>query len=251
MRGRGRLGEQVRADWTRLGAEDPLWAVWVDPDKRGGRWDVEEFLALGRDDVERTRAWLSRLGLPTEWDRVLDFGCGAGRLSQALAPHAREVVGLDVSGPMLARARELDRSGGRCRFVLAEDADLHPVPDASVDLVLTERVLQHLPPGGAERALAGFLRVLRPGGVAVLHCPTTPLWTARGVVWRVAPTRLVRWAQTRLLGYPAPMLMTGVPEARVRAVAAAAGGRVVDVAAVGEPATHWAAARYVVVRDAG
>jgi hypothetical protein len=47
--------EQVRADWTRLGAEDPLWAVLVADGKRGGRWDVEEFLALGRTDVARSR----------------------------------------------------------------------------------------------------------------------------------------------------------------------------------------------------
>src|SRR3954447_8717775 len=94
--------DQVRADWTRLGAEDPLWAVLVDPDKRGGRWDAEEFLAVGRRDVEAHRQWLARLGLPTTWSTALDFGCGAGRLTQALAAHADEVIGVDVSAPMLA-----------------------------------------------------------------------------------------------------------------------------------------------------
>src|SRR3954468_6864411 len=87
-RGRSMSFEQVRADWTRLGAEDPLWAVLVEDGKRGGRWDVDEFLALGRADVERARGILAEQGLPTTWNRVLDFGCGAGRLSQALAEHA-------------------------------------------------------------------------------------------------------------------------------------------------------------------
>ncbi|MGY2003493.1 class I SAM-dependent methyltransferase [Blastococcus sp. SYSU DS1024] len=239
--------EQVRADWTRLGEADPLWAVHVAPDKRGGRWDVEEFLALGRQDVERSRADLARLGLPTRWSRVLDFGCGAGRLSQALAEHADEVIGLDVSAPMLAAARRLDRSGGRVRFVLGADSDLRAFPDGSVDLVYSERVLQHLPRPVLEGYLTEFVRVLAPGGVAVLHCPTRPLWTARGVVWRLAPFRLVAWAQRRLLGYPAPMRMTGVPEARVRALVTAAGGELRAALPVDEPATHWSARRYVVV----
>jgi ubiquinone/menaquinone biosynthesis C-methylase UbiE len=246
--------EQVRADWTRLGAEDPLWAVHVAPDKRGGGWGVEEFLELGRRDVDRARALLGRLQLPTSWDRVLDFGCGAGRLSQALAEHAREVVGVDVSPPMLAKARELDRSGGRCAFVLSEDPDLRAFDDGSFDLVYTERVLQHLPRPALEGYLAEFVRVLRPGGVAVLHCTTRPLWTARGIVWRFAPGAIVRWAQRVLLRYPAPMRMTALPESRLAALVAAAGGEVVDSVPVHEPETHWNARRYVVrkaVRPAG
>jgi SAM-dependent methyltransferase len=238
--------EQVRADWTRLGAEDPLWAVHVAEDKRGGRWDIEEFLDLGRRDVARSRAELGRLGLPTSWDRVLDFGCGAGRLSQALAEHAREVVGVDVSAPMLETARALDRSGGRCSFVLSADPDLRAFPDGSVDLVYTERVLQHLPRPVLESYLAEFVRVLAPGGVAVLHCTTRPMWTARGLVWRFAPFPVIGWAQRRLLRYPAPMRMTALPEARMRALISAAGGHVVHSVPVHEPETHWEARRYVV-----
>ena len=238
--------EQVRADWTRLGEADPLWAVHVAPDKRGGRWDVDEFLELGRQDVARSRADLERLGLPTRWARVLDFGCGAGRLSQALVEHADEVVGLDVSAPMLETARGLDRSGGRVRFVLSEDSDLRAFPDGSVDLVYTERVLQHLPRPVLEHSLGEFVRVLRPGGVAVLHCPTRPMWTARGVVWRLAPFPVVAWAQRRLLGYPAPMRMTGLTEERVRTLVTAAGGELVAALPMDEPETHWRARRYVV-----
>jgi SAM-dependent methyltransferase len=243
--------EQVRRDWTTLGAADPLWAVHVAPDKRGGRWDAEAFLELGRRDVAVAREQLGRLGLPTSWDRVLDFGCGAGRLSQALAEHAAEVVGLDVSAPMLESARDLDRSDGRVAFVLSEDPDLRSFPDGHFDLVYTERVLQHLPRAVLETYLREFVRVLRPGGVAVVHCPTKPMWTLRGVVWRAAPAPLIRWAQRRLLGYPAPMRMTGVPEQRVADLVAEHGGTVVDAVAVDEPETHWRARRYIIRRGPG
>ena len=238
--------EQVRRDWTELGAADPLWAVLVDADRRGGRWDVEEFLELGRRDVAAARTWLAELGLPTTWDRVLDFGCGAGRLTQALAEHAGEVVGVDVSAPMLETARRLDR-GGRCTLVLNETADLRAFPDDSVDLVVTERVLQHLPPRVVEGYLAEFLRVLRPGGLALVHCTTRPMWTSRGLVWRFAPRPVIRWAQRVLLHYPAPMRMTALAPERLAAVVGRHGGRVLASRAVDEPAAHWHARRYVVV----
>lgn len=237
--------EEVRRDWNRLGERDPLWAVYVAPDKRGGRWDVDQFLATGKSEVDDSMAWLERLGLGRRWKRVLDFGCGAGRLSQALAAHAGEVVGVDVAPSMLHAARDLDRSGGACRFVLNEAPDLRQFADGEFDLVYSALVLQHLPRPVIEGYLAEFLRVLRPGGVAVLQCTTRPLWTMKGVVWRLAPGWLVRFGQRALLRYPAPMRMTALSPQRLRAVVTANGGAVVDTMTEDDPATHWRSTRYV------
>lgn len=237
--------EEVRRDWVRLGEHDPLWAVYVAADKRGGRWDREQFLATGRADVAASVRRLTELGLGPRWSRVLDFGCGAGRLSQALADHADEVVGVDVSPPMLAVARELDVAG-RCRFVLNETSDLALFGAGEFDLVYSELVLQHLPAPVIDGYLAEFVRVLRPGGVALLQCTTRPLWTFKGAVWRLAPGPLVRLAQRKVLGYPAPMRMTRYPSARAVSAVSSAGGEVVAARAVDDPATHWRSTWYVV-----
>jgi ubiquinone/menaquinone biosynthesis C-methylase UbiE len=241
--------DQVRRDWTTLGDEDPLWAVSVADGKRGNRWDVEEFLATGGADVAAARDWLRELGLPTEWERVLDFGCGAGRLSQALAVHADEVVGVDVSAPMLRTAERLDRSSGRCRFVLNEAPDLHVFPSAAFDLVFSELVLQHLPAKLVAEYLAEFVRVLRPGATAVFQCTTRPMWTMKGMLWRFAPHPLIRLGQKLALGYPAPMRMTPVSETAVAALVTAAGGSVVATRTAPEPETHWVSTRYVVRKN--
>lgn len=235
--------DEVRRDWTRLGAHDPLWAVYVAADKRGGRWDPEQFLATGRDDVAASVSWLSSLGLGSRWSRVLDFGCGAGRLSQALADHADEVVGVDVSPPMLEVARRLDVDD-RCAFVLNETSDLGAFPPASFDLVYSELVLQHLPAPVIDGYLAEFVRVLRPGGIALLQCTTRPLWTFKGAVWRLAPGWLVRLGQRTLLGYPAPMRMTSYAPARLRTMMA--GAEIVATTTVDDRSTHWRSTRYVV-----
>ncbi|MET8310442.1 class I SAM-dependent methyltransferase [Micromonospora sp. NPDC005173] len=238
----------VRRDWTKLGAEDPLWAVLVQPGKRGGRWDVEEFLATGRADVEETTGWLRQFGLPTRWERVLDFGCGVGRLSQALAPYADEVVGVDIAPPMLETARRLDRSAGNIRFVLNDAPDLSHFPDGHFDLVYSALVLQHLPRPAIDHYLAEFLRVLRPGAVAVVGLPTELARTPRGIIWQVAPFPLISWAQRHLLNYPAPMKMTVVPHADVVRLMAAHDGEIVGQWRDLPYSDDWVWTRYVIRR---
>jgi SAM-dependent methyltransferase len=237
--------DEVRRDWVRLGEQDPLWAVYVAADKRGGRWDPSAFLATGRTAVADAVAWLSSLGVGPRWGRVLDFGCGAGRLTQALAAHADEVVGVDVSPPMLAAARRL-APPENCRFVLNESSDLSVFEDGRFDLVYSELVLQHLPPRVIEAYLREFVRVLAPGGVALLQCTTRPLWTIKGAVWRLVPGPLVRLGQRRLLGYPAPMRMTRFRPSRLAEVVRSAGGAVLATATVDDRSTHWRSTRYVV-----
>lgn len=68
-------------------------------------------------------------------DRVLDVGCGTGGTTLAIARRAREVIGVDVSEPMLALARErADSEGSSAAFVHA-DAQAHAFEPASFDLV--------------------------------------------------------------------------------------------------------------------
>lgn len=224
MAGRGPEAlDEVRRDWTVLGAADPLWAVLV---RRGG-WELADFLATGRADVAATVSWLAELGLPTRWERALDFGCGVGRLSQALAEHADEVIGVDISASMLEVAGRINRTGARCTFVHNDAPDLGRFPDGHVDLVYSVLVLQHLPRPMIDVYLAELLRVLRRDGSAVIQIPTRRLWTVRGLAWRVLPFPVLRWVQRRLLGYPAPMRMTVVSDVDMVGTVTRLGGRVV------------------------
>jgi ubiquinone/menaquinone biosynthesis C-methylase UbiE len=239
------LGE-LRDDWTRLGAEDPLWAVYVAPGTRGGRWNVDEFFALGAQEVTRALGELEPLGLSPGRNVAVDFGCGVGRLSAALARHFAEVIGVDISAPMLEQARRLDRSEGRCRFVLNEADNLAFLADDSVDLVYSSLVLQHMPPQLAARYLREFVRVLAPGGVAIFQVASRPTMSLKGLVFRFAPWPAIRWAQRRLLRYPAPMRMTGLPRAAVEKALAPTQGRIVGLVSDDSYGGHWHYDRYYV-----
>ena len=179
-------------------------------------------------------------------DWALDFGCGVGRLSLALSTHFARVTGVDASPSMLARAREI--AGDRCEFVLNRAVDLAPFGDASVDLAYSSLVLQHLPRDQALLYVRELLRVTRSGGCVVIQVASRPDWSAKGMAFRFAPTRLIGWAQRRLLHYPAPMLMTALPDPVVRAAVGAAGGSVLAVEPDPSYGGHWHYTRYYLDR---
>lgn len=237
--------ERIRKDWTRLGAEDPLWAVLVTPEARGDRWRVEDFLATGRAEVDRVVSRLEDLG-HRAGGRALDFGCGAGRLSLALRRRFDEVVGVDFSAPMLERARALDPEGS-VSWVLNEREDLSLFDDASFDLAYSSLVLQHIPTPDALRYVSELVRVVRPGGVLAIQVATRPDTSLKGRVASVLPLPVIRFVQRRLLRYPAPMDMYAMAPEQVRA-AIGDRGKVVATEDERESGSHWVNTRYLVER---
>jgi SAM-dependent methyltransferase len=94
-------------------------------------------------------------------ERVLDVGTGAGALALALAPHAREVVGVDVVPELLAQARRRAEGVTNVSFVEG-DATALPFELGAFDLVGTLRTLHHV--ARPELVVAELARVTRPGG---------------------------------------------------------------------------------------
>jgi SAM-dependent methyltransferase len=92
---------------------------------------------------------------------ALDAGTGVGTLALAIAPHVRDVVGLDLVPELLAHARANGEGVGNVRF-LEGDARALPFGEASFDLAGTLRTLHHV--SRAELVVAELTRVTRPGG---------------------------------------------------------------------------------------
>jgi SAM-dependent methyltransferase len=160
------------------------------------RPDEERFWASG----EETLAGLQReLGVaPAPADTVLDVGCGVGRLTRALAPRCRHVIGLDVSGEMIARARSLNGDLENVTWVQGDGRSLEGVDDAGVDLVLSYVVFQHIPD---PQITLGYIRdigrVLRPGGQAAFQVSNDPAAHVRSR-YRTRPS--LRWRLLTLAG---------------------------------------------------
>lgn len=121
---------------------DPFWGVCSGPDVRFGRWDRDAFFLSGEREIDALMASLEPLGMPALRERALDFGCGVGRLTRALATRFDHVYGVDVSQPMIALAQQLNEDCAGCQFITNTESRLASVPDAHVDLVYSRIVLQ-------------------------------------------------------------------------------------------------------------
>ncbi|MGW1770005.1 class I SAM-dependent methyltransferase [Streptomyces sp. NPDC002073] len=108
--------------------------------------------------------------------RVLDIGCGAGRTARLAARRvgpAGRVLGLDLSGPMLERARELARGEGVANVAFEQgDAQVHPLPPGTFDRAVSRYGVMFF---GDPLAAFGHLGgALRPGGRLAFVCAAGP-----------------------------------------------------------------------------
>ena len=107
---------------------------------------------------------------------VLEIGCGTGKNTAWLAEHAQSVVAMDFSAGMLSiAAKRVEHSN--VRFVQHDVREHWPLPDASVDAVIGNLVLEHVQNVGAVYAEAS--RVLRDGG-QLYFCELHPFRQWRG-----------------------------------------------------------------------
>jgi len=100
--------------------------------------------------------------LPT--DTFLEIGCGIGRVAVQLAPVVRRWIGCDVSSNMLSHAARRLAGMGNVELVPINGFDLHPIPDASVDVVYCTVVFMHLEEWDRYAYVKEAHRVLKPGG---------------------------------------------------------------------------------------
>lgn len=114
---------------------------------------------------------------------VLDAGCGRGEVLLACARAGAGVAGIDYSEAAVEIARETLAGVAGAEVALGSVAEL-PWRDATFDRVLCADVVEHLDPDEAERALGEFHRVLRPGGLLLVH--TAPNRLFRRVTWPLA-----------------------------------------------------------------
>jgi len=121
--------------------------------------------------LQRSEASIRSLAQVKPGDKVLDVGCGPGRLTlaaQGWVGPAGEAYGIDPSPEMIAVARRNATQAGLPAQFQKGMVEVLPFPDAMFDVVMSRLVLHHLPGDLKRRGLAEMWRVLKPGGVCLV-----------------------------------------------------------------------------------
>lgn len=151
------------ADWEEIGRSNPYFGVLTDPRFDANNLNdaaLSDFFRTGEEGVAQAVASLRRRYADFAPRSALDFGCGVGRLTRALAALTNDAFGVDVSESMLAEAQRNVPSGA------AFGRDL---PDRTFDWIVSIIVFQHIPPERGYRLLKALMGRLAPGGFFTLQ----------------------------------------------------------------------------------
>jgi SAM-dependent methyltransferase len=152
------MRDRAADDWEALGQREPYFAVLTEERflrEQMSDGDREAFFASGEADI----AHLLSLVPDFTPGSALDFGCGVGRLTRALANRVDRVAGVDAAPSMLRLAREN----------VPQATFSSTIPEETFELIVSLIVFQHIPVRRGEALLDELLGHLQTGGVAVLH----------------------------------------------------------------------------------
>jgi SAM-dependent methyltransferase len=157
--------QKMREDWDQRARENARYYV----NTASALWTDEEFFASGETTVaEEILTDLENIcqGKPPSEMRVLEIGCGAGRVTRALAKLFGEVHAVDVSGEMVRLAGLALREYPKTFVYQNNGQDLAVVPSLEFDFAFSSIVFQHIPSRQIiENYVREVHRLLRPGAL--------------------------------------------------------------------------------------
>jgi len=161
----------IAAFWDRRARENALF--FVDNSLDYNAPDEQAFWAGGETVLDAVLSAVGASLRPT--DRVVEIGCGVGRLTRPMAARAASVTAVDVSEEMLAQARRLNEGLPKVTWMLGDGVSLAGIPDGTADACVSHVVFQHIPdPAITFGYLRDIGRVLRPGGWAAFQVSNDP-----------------------------------------------------------------------------
>ncbi len=149
--------------------EPSLWEQRVAADPGHSHWYVERFRRMAAEGVDIVGEGRTVDAMLERGSRVLDAGCGTGRIAAYLHAAGHTVVGVDVD-PVLIAAAEADHPGPRWLVgdLATLDLAVHGIPEPFDVVVCAGNVMPFLAPSTRRDALDRFYQHLDPQGRAVV-----------------------------------------------------------------------------------
>ncbi|MET0506883.1 MAG: class I SAM-dependent methyltransferase, partial [Burkholderiaceae bacterium] len=165
--------QQTDVEWEKWGARDPYFGVLTHDRYRASTITADDYLAFfesGHGHVEAVLASCRHhFGEGFQPRRVLDFGCGVGRVLLPFAELCEAVVGVDVSESMLVEARRNCARFGVTNATLVRADDTLSAIEGHFDLVHSTIVFQHIECERGLDLIARLVELVAPGGGVSIH----------------------------------------------------------------------------------
>ncbi len=241
--------KEAEKNWDALGKDDPLYIVLTYKDKKGGKWDPKEFFETGTREIARALEYASEKSVAINKGKALDFGCGVGRLTQALATHFDEVTGVDISASMLEGAKKFNRFGDKCKYYLNTSNDLHIFSDNEFNFIYSRITLQHIRSDYSKNYIREFIRILKSGGVLMFQVTSEPVIQKttglKGFIKKIVP-RFLLGLYHRLRYERGPRIpMFGIPRPEVEEILRGHGMTIVDIKVDSIAGSAWTGYMYL------
>jgi len=166
-------GESTDRQWKRWGELEPYYAVYAAPQFRRdalNEQSLREFFQSGDRHADHVLSVIRRRIRPDFVPlRVLDYGCGVGRIAIPFAGRAAQVTAVDISPAMLSEAQRLAGSRGIANSRFLSVSQFSAQPGLTFDLIHSFIVFQHLQPKRGEHILRDLVRRLEPHGIGAIH----------------------------------------------------------------------------------
>jgi len=167
--------QRMQSDWDRRARENARHFV----DTSRTDWTDQDFFASGEQAIAEqilTDTENVYQGRDPAQMRILEIGCGAGRLTRALSNIFGDVHAVDVSGEMVARARVALHDRPNITLYQNNGCDLVVVPPLAFDFAYSSHVFQHIPSREIiESYVREVYRLLRPGALFKFQVQGTPI----------------------------------------------------------------------------
>lgn len=194
--------EESKKKWKKIGKENNKHVVIAG---FGKNITEEQFSETGKNHCEtliKNDPFFRKLN-PLNNKRILEIGCGTGRITGFIAENFQEVRGIDISEEMIEQAK--NHLAGKTNIHLYATDGLHmPFPDAFFDAVFSFIVFQHMPNRQTvKKNLEETARVLKIGGLAKIQLRGLPVPKRK---WFYGPSFTIQEVNKMIENFPIRVL---------------------------------------------
>lgn len=237
--------EELKENWDKFGKTDPLWSIVSEDDRKGNKWEIEEFFATGEKEIERLLTYLASQNIELPKGQALDFGCGIGRVTQPMSRHFEVCHGVDIAPTMIELANHYNQQGDKCQFHLNEREDLKLFADGSMNFIYCVITFQNMAPRYTKKYIGEFLRLIAPNGLILFQVPSRPLNLRLKIKQRVPQFLLKQFYRLKYRQAPV-MELHGIPKEEIVSLVTHHGGTILHIKEDRRAFEGWSSFQYLV-----